>query len=576
MKMPNVLQESGAKLAAAASEVQQLTVSQMDRAANACRRLSWLGLIPLLGIAGAAAAVEIDTLWTALFFVVALVIFLRRQHGIAEASEARQFNPGALVHLSTLATRGVRWLTLVALVSLVAVALRISSLHRAVIFGVCAGMATAVGLVLLHRRHGYPSITFKVIAGLTIGSIATSWFLVSSLHVLFILGGVARQTWHEAEHQSFQEVRRQREAHLGEWAARHRPAVALTLSGGGYRAAMTHAGVLWTLDQARIPIKALSTVSGGSIVGAAYAMGWPPEEFVTRLCSGTPGLPTMLLNFYPFMAHLLTPWSSGDTYWLHFYLTYFHHHTLADTGPPDLIVNATHYQEGRRKGFWKGKDASTRLAEVVAASGAFPAAFDPVRVQGQNYIDGGVVENLGVEGLAQYLEQMKQAPPALVIVSDMSAVPQPPRNWQKPSMIQAALHAMDVTYQSLHERIYQIYSEGQYGRRGLSPGERKLQAAYLVRAGSFWTWITTDAKANVILLRPTSEYESWRFEGDDASRLGRVAKIGTLEELSPGEIDDAVYIGAKITAAYLDKICDITGLTPCPRVDLGRVPRCRG
>jgi hypothetical protein len=284
----------------------------------------------------------------------------------------------------------------------------------------------------------------------------------------------------------------------------------------------------------------------------------------------------MLLNFYPFMAHLLTPWGSGDTYWLHFYLTYFHHHTLADTGPPDLIVNATHYQAGRRKGFWKADDASTRLAEVVAASGAFPAAFDPVRVQGQNYIDGGVVENLGVEGLAQYLERTKQAPPALVIVSDMSAVPLPPRNWQKPSMIQAAMHAMDVTYQSLHERIYQIYSEGQYGRPGPSPGERKRLAAYLVRAGSFWTWITDDAKANVILLRPTSEYESSHFEGEDAGRLERVAKIGTLEELTPAEIDDAVYVGAKITAAYLDKICDITGLTPCPRVDLGRVPRCQG
>ena len=44
--------------------------------------------------------------------------------------------------------------------------------------------------------------------------------------------------------------------------------VAVTLSGGAYRAAAFHAGVLNALDRAKIRVDYLSTNSGGSIVGS--------------------------------------------------------------------------------------------------------------------------------------------------------------------------------------------------------------------------------------------------------------------------------------------------------------------
>ena len=49
--------------------------------------------------------------------------------------------------------------------------------------------------------------------------------------------------------------------------------VGIALSGGGYRAALMHAGVLHALEEMHVHPTHLSTVSGGSIIGAFYAHG---------------------------------------------------------------------------------------------------------------------------------------------------------------------------------------------------------------------------------------------------------------------------------------------------------------
>jgi predicted acylesterase/phospholipase RssA len=60
----------------------------------------------------------------------------------------------------------------------------------------------------------------------------------------------------------------------------------LALSGGGYRAALIHAGVLDALEQLRLPVARMSTVSGGSIVGGWYTAGGRPEDFLTAVTAG--------------------------------------------------------------------------------------------------------------------------------------------------------------------------------------------------------------------------------------------------------------------------------------------------
>jgi NTE family protein len=56
-----------------------------------------------------------------------------------------------------------------------------------------------------------------------------------------------------------------------------KPRIALALSGGGFRAALFHLGVIRRLaeDGWANVLDALSTVSGGSIVGAFAALNWP-------------------------------------------------------------------------------------------------------------------------------------------------------------------------------------------------------------------------------------------------------------------------------------------------------------
>lgn len=69
----------------------------------------------------------------------------------------------------------------------------------------------------------------------------------------------------------------------GRWSKLH---VGLALSGGGYRAAVMHAGVLDQLGTFGVPITNLSTVSGGSIIGAFIAAGGSPRDFADAVTNG--------------------------------------------------------------------------------------------------------------------------------------------------------------------------------------------------------------------------------------------------------------------------------------------------
>jgi len=82
--------------------------------------------------------------------------------------------------------------------------------------------------------------------------------------------------------------------------------VAIALSGGGYRAALFHAGVLSALEERKLPvvIKAMSTVSGGSIIGSFYATGGTPEEFLKAVVDRRFNLKREILHIHV-LSHLL-------------------------------------------------------------------------------------------------------------------------------------------------------------------------------------------------------------------------------------------------------------------------------
>ena len=72
--------------------------------------------------------------------------------------------------------------------------------------------------------------------------------------------------------------------------------IGLALSGGGYRAALFHAGVLAALRERKIPIEVMSSVSGGSLIASYYARGGEPETFKRIVARGSMAIERYVLR----------------------------------------------------------------------------------------------------------------------------------------------------------------------------------------------------------------------------------------------------------------------------------------
>jgi Patatin-like phospholipase len=462
------------------------------------------------------------------------------------------------------------WAALLSLIGL-AVFWRFSQWWSAALFGVIYLGVGIWHLKWLRRREAESVVQFRQAVALTILPIFLAWFLNSSLYQIYSgaasrlrLSALDDTTW--AAHL---DVRRER-------LARSEATLALTLSGGGYRAAAVHAGIISTLEQAGLPIDYLSTVSGGSIVGASYAMGLSAADFRAHLMKAKPGLPNDLINFYPVFAQLFVPgYGSGDTYANHFDRVFFQGRTLEQTGPPLLIVNATRYRDGTRRAFRAETDGRLPLGRLVAASGAFPVAFDPVPIEGELYVDGGVVENLGIAGLQIYLESHAADPdladriPDVLVLSDAGLIPDAPPGWSKPSVLQMALRAQQTSYFAMHRWIYSFYTDGAYDRTD----DGVIEQPFDVLAGRLWPGLppeVADRQVEVFVLSPSSPAERYRYAGNDAL-LGAVSDLDTLKELAPDEVAAAFWVGARLAETYLPALCAAAALD-CRPVSLGDPP----
>jgi NTE family protein len=205
-------------------------------------------------------------------------------------------------------------------------------------------------------------------------------------------------------------------------------AIALCLSGGGYRAMLFHVGALWRLNEVGYlgKLSRVSSVSGGSITAGVLAMRWPEltwdangvatnfeEVFVGRIrtvAGKTIDIPAGVLG-------LLTPLSINQCLAVAYDRLLFYGLTVAKalstTGPtpagqppkPLFVINATDLRSGD---IWRfsadptldsgtGSARAATLAEAVAASSAFPPILGPARRPGATLVDGGVYDNLGLE-----------------------------------------------------------------------------------------------------------------------------------------------------------------------------------
>jgi predicted acylesterase/phospholipase RssA len=462
------------------------------------------------------------------------------------------------------------WAALLALIGL-AVFWRFAQWWSAALFGAIYLGTGLWHLSWLYRRGGESAMLFRQVVALSILPILFAWFVNSSLYQLYS-GAASRlrlDALDDTEWAARLEARRER-------IAQSASTLALTLSGGGYRAAAVHAGILSTLDEAGLALDYLSTVSGGSIVGASYAMGMSGSDFRDHLKRAKPGLPNDLINFYPVFAQLFVPgYGSGDTYANHFDRVLFQGRSLGQTGPPLLIVNTTRYRDGTRRAFRAETDGPLPLGRLVAASGAFPVAFDPVTIEGELYVDGGVIENLGVAGLQLHLESHAADPdlagriPDVLILSDAGLIPEAPPGWTKPSVLQMALRAQQTSYFAMHRWIYSFYTDGAYDR--VDDGE--IEQPFEVTAGRLWPGLPAalgGRTVEVFVLSPSSAAERRRYAGNEAL-LDAVSELDTLKELAPDEVEAAFWVGARLAEAYLPELC-AAAATECRAVSLDPPP----
>jgi NTE family protein len=274
--------------------------------------------------------------------------------------------------------------------------------------------------------------------------------------------------------------------------------IGLAMSGGGFRAAAFHLGVMRKLRSIGLfdKLDLLTCVSGGSIAGAFVAANWSSPDNLDRLDTY---LRTRSIAVSSVLGGTLDPFETRlDKLAGSYDRDLFHDATLKDLAAgPRIYMNATNLATGNMFFFVAGGGLPEELGEhelgvvpapefkvsrAVAASSAFPPVFPPLRLSSDVYVhantveyvtltDGGVYDNMGVNPVVRTRNALDY-----VIVSDGGkpfAIDERPTD----------SGAMVLTA-SLGIMMEQI--------RGLE--FERLQHRYLAHAGPKPLWFSIDSK----------------------------------------------------------------------------------
>lgn len=160
--------------------------------------------------------------------------------------------------------------------------------------------------------------------------------------------------------------------------------IGIVLSGGGIRG-IAHLGVMKAFNNVGIKFSHVSGTSAGSIAGAFYAAGMDPEEVLNVFVK------TRLLKFIrPAMGSLGL---INIEYLTGLLKEYLPNENIEDLKVP-LTIATTNFSEGSLVYFDKGP-----LIRAVLASSCIPGIFKPIMIDGQMYVDGGILNNFPVEPL---------------------------------------------------------------------------------------------------------------------------------------------------------------------------------
>ncbi|MGB5930895.1 MAG: patatin-like phospholipase family protein, partial [Cyclobacteriaceae bacterium] len=157
--------------------------------------------------------------------------------------------------------------------------------------------------------------------------------------------------------------------------------VGVVISGGGARTIMS-IGVLQALDEEGIAVGCISGTSMGAVIGALYAAGISPAA-IHDIFSGKQLAKTFSFRIprrgflrMDYMRQVLKSYIRVDS---------FEHLRKC------LYVSATNMNTGENVIFNSGK-----LFDKLIASATLPVLYEPVEIDGHQYVDGGLTDNFPV------------------------------------------------------------------------------------------------------------------------------------------------------------------------------------
>ena len=314
------------------------------------------------------------------------------------------------------------------------------------------------------------------------------------------------------------------------------PRVAVALSGGGARG-LAHIGILQRLEEVGYPLDSIAGTSAGAMVGALYASGFSGreiEDLFGRLDLTRAFLEPLWRNPGETLGEqedrnatlLSIEWQEG-----HLFLaqglrsgaevqhtlqgllargSYFSDGDFDKLQRP-LRVLATNLETGQGRVFGRGD-----LVEAVRASLSIPGGFRPVVIDGQQYVDGALVENLPVFTAKEAFH------PDVVIGVDVSA---PLEHRPATSILSVATRSLDLV---VERRQWESRAAADFLIRP------DIRNAPILEYGSQW--------AN--LIRQGREGFDARRDALDALLRSRLSEerleVSRVAFESPGDLSDAL------------------------------------
>lgn len=165
-----------------------------------------------------------------------------------------------------------------------------------------------------------------------------------------------------------------------------RSRIGVALSGGGARG-FAHIGVLKALEEFGIHPDIIAGVSAGSVAAVMYAAGLKSDAVLEKFSQ---------VRFAD-LCELSIP--KDGFFKLDGFKAFLAKHLPVENLeelPIPTVVCATDLDAGTYKVFTEG-----RIVDRVAASCCIPIIFRPVRVDGINYVDGGVLHNLPARAIRE-------------------------------------------------------------------------------------------------------------------------------------------------------------------------------